>query len=1125
VAKKKAGMPRSDGRGGEKPRADEGHGSTPEPARPAEESAETVSQPAKPEIRVVGIGASAGGLVALKQFFRHVPEDSGLAWVVVVHLSPDHESHLASLLQPHSRMQFVQVSKSTPLKPNCVFVIPPNANLSAIDTHLRLTALEGRRAGRAPIDHFFRTLAETQDGHAIGVVLTGTGSDGTLGVKEIKLRGGLTVAQDPNEAEYDGMPQSAIATGMVDRILPIEAIPAAVVQFAETEPKLPLAEDGDAIEIDHRVLLQRMFALVRARTGRDFTRYKRATIMRRVQRRMQLRYIEQLDRYVEYLRQSPDEVRALADDLLITVTSFFRDAAVFEQLKADVIPAIFRGKAQDAAVRVWCVGCATGEEAYSVLMLLLEEAGSREGQAPRIQMFASDLHEQSLEFAREGFYPGDIASEVSPGRLKRFFIQETGGYRIKPEVRKAIVFAPHNVLADPPFSKLDLIVCRNLLIYLQRDVQDEVLQVFHYALKPGGYLVLGTAETADVAELFTPVDKPNSIHLRSRMPLPEPRLPLLPVRRFVNRGDDGEHAESNERESHVMQPSQAQYEAMHAGLIALHALPSILVGPDGLILHLSAQAGRYLVHPPGRVTANLNKLVREELAAELVSAMIGARRNRRPVRTRYLPVQINGELPLVSLQVRPAMDPQYDGYSLVVFDEIGAPPSAELPDGSSPGDQRVADLAGELESNRERLRAIVNEFSTSQEAMKASNEELQSTNEELRSTMEELETSKEELQSMNEELHTVNQENRSKMEELSQLSNDLQNLLAATDIATLFLDRELRILRFTPKVSELFNARMTDRGRPISDLTHSLAYPDLKTDAENALRKLARVEREVRDESGRWYLVNVVPYRGVDDRIEGVVITFVDVTRAKQVEQDLQQARRTLESRVMERTSQVHDLTVSLVRAEQRERRRLSETLHDELQQVLYGVQLKQRMARDELQSSRPGEAEQQLLQAESLIVRAVRMTRQLSVDLNPPILKNEGLKSILTWLQGQMKELHDLDVEVVAPDDVHIEDSDARVLLFQVFRELLFNVAKHARASRARIALGAVDGELTIGVSDDGQGFDAKAAVGDGHASVGMRSIRERVGLLGGDVAVESAPGAGTTVVVTVPLRPQIGY
>jgi len=1125
VAKKKAGMSRSHGRGGEDRHPDERPEAEAVPGKPDASSQDAALPALKSEIRVVGIGASAGGLTALQQFFRHVPEDSGLAWVVVVHLSPDHESHLASLLQPHSRMQFVQVSKSTPLKPNCVFVIPPNANLSAIDTHLRLTALEESRAGRAPIDHFFRTLAETQDGNAIGVILTGTGSDGTLGLKEIKLRGGLTVVQDPNEAEYDGMPQSAIATGLVDRVLPIDAIPAAIVQYARTDPQLPFPDDGNEIEVHHRVLLQRMFALVRARTGRDFTRYKRATIMRRVQRRMQIRYIEQLDRYVEYLRQSPDEVRALADDLLITVTSFFRDPAVFERLKADVMPKIFRGKTPADVVRVWCVGCATGEEAYSVLMLLLEQAEAREGLAPHIQMFASDLHEQSLQFAREGFYPGDIASEVSAYRLKRFFIQEEGGYRIRPEVRKAIVFAPHNLLADPPFSKLDLIVCRNLLIYLDRDAQDDVIQVFHYALKPGGYLVLGTAETADAADLFLPVDKPNSIHVRSKMPLPEPRLPMLPVRRFASRGDGEGEADSQNAELQLARPGQAQYEAMHAGLIALHALPSILVGPDGLILHLSAQAGRYLVHPPGRVTANLTRLVRDELAAELVAAMHGARRGQRPVRTRYLPVQLNGESPLVSVQVRPATDSQYDGYSLVVFDEIAAPPSGTLPAGSSSDDRRVADLVGELETNRERLQTIVEEYGNNQEEMKAANEELQSTNEELRSTMEELETSKEELQSMNEELHTVNQENRSKMDELTQLSSDLQNLLAATDIATLFLDRELRILRFTPRVSELFNARTTDRGRPLSDLTHSLGYPELLQDAEKSLRKLERVDREVRDQAGRWYLVNVMPYRGVDDRIDGVVITFVDVTRAKSVEHQLLETRRTLEKRVTERTNQVHDLTVSLVRAEQRERRRLSETLHDELQQVLYGVQLKQRMARDELQSGRPGEADQQLLQAESLIVRAVRMTRQLSVDLNPPILKNEGLKSILTWLQGQMKELHDLDVEVVAPDDVHIEDSDARVLLFQVFRELLFNIAKHARARRARVVLGAVDGELTIGVSDDGQGFDAKAAVGDGNASVGMRNVRERVGLLGGDVAIESTPGAGTTVVVKVPLRPQIGY
>jgi len=1070
----------------------------------------------RPNPVVVGLGASAGGLAALKEFFQAVPEGSGVAYVVIVHLSPEHESHLAELLQPFSRMRVLQVSETTELKPDCIYVIPPNANLSAIDTHLRLSALEEHRAARAPIDHFFRTLAETHDGHAIGIVLTGTGSDGTLGIKEIKLRGGFTLAQDPNEAEYDGMPQSAIATGFVDRVLPVAELPEAVIKFVRTQPDLPISPDGDATDVESRGVLHRVFAQMRARTGRDFTRYKRSTVMRRIQRRMQLRYIEELDQYVEYLRTSPDEVRALADDILITVTSFFRDPQVFGGLQNMVIPEIFRNKDADDVIRVWCVGCATGEEAYSVAILLAEEAANREGSAPKFHVFASDLHERSLARAREGFYAGEIASDVSSERLRRFFTQEAGGYRIKPELRESLVFAPHNVLTDPPFSRLDLIVCRNLLIYLEREVQSDVLRIFHYAMKSGGYLVLGTAETIDGTEVFRVIDKQLSIYRRGLVELPEPRLPVFPIaRRDPRLADPAPDT-----------PVPVQYEAMHAGMIALHALPSVLVGPDGQVVHLSELASRYLVHPPGRVTANISKLVHQDLSLELISSLHKARHDKKPRRSRHVPMHLNGDTTYVSVQARPAKDPQYEGYCLVLFDEVKTPPAEPLPAGSNANDRVFAELDAELKATRERLRTVIQQHEFSQEQMKAANEELQATNEELRSTMEELETSKEELQSMNEELQTVNQENRHRMEELGQLSNDLQNLLTSTDIATLFLDRELRILRFTSKVGEIFNMRITDRGRPISDLTHRLGYAGLTEDAEAVMRKLTRIQREVRDEGGRWYQTNLMPYRSSDDRIVGIVITFVDITHSKQFELELLENRKNLEAQIAERTAQLRELSVSLVRAEQRERRRLSETLHDDLQQVLYATQLKLRMARDELQAGRGGESEQQLLQAETLLTRGTRLTRQLSVDLNPPILRNEGLKSILGWLQGQMKELHGLDVDVDARQEVRIEDSDVRVLLFQVFREVLFNVAKHAGVGKARVALQEMNGTLTVDVMDDGEGFEMES-VRDlrGKGSLGISSVRERVGLLGGQVNFTSSPGKGTTVTITVPKNAKIGF
>src|SRR5262245_63540221 len=703
LAKKKAGTPRSGktSEGKRSIRPDSAKAGL-QPRAPSKKVPDFSKPAQKPDVVVVGIGASAGGLNALKEFFRNVTDDSGLAYVVVMHLSPEHESHLANLLQPHSRMQVLQATESLPLKRNCVYVIPPNANLSAIDTHLRLSALEERRGERAPIDHFFRTLAQTHDGHAIGVILTGTGSDGTLGIKEIKLRGGLTVVQDPNEAEYDGMPQSAIATGFVDLVLPIAAIPGAVLRSARTEPRLPLAQDGEALEVDHRVLLQKVFAQVRARTGRDFTRYKRSTIMRRIQRRMQLRYVEELDRYVEFLRQSPEEVRALSDDLLITVTSFFRDPEVFEQIIKDVVPHLFQEKGPDDELRIWCVGCATGEEVYSIAILMLEEAANREGLAPKLHIFASDLHERSLEMAREGFYPGDIAAEVSEERLKRFFVEETGGYRVRKEVRETVVFAPHNLLGDPPFSRLDLVVCRNLMIYLQRDVQSDVLRIFHYALKPGGYLVLGTSETVDNSELFRTVDKKNSIHRRGHGQLPEPRLPVFPITRKDHSGPLGSVA-------HLVAPQQ--YEAMHTALMGAVAPPSALVGPDGQVVHLSQTAGRYLEHPAGRLTANATKLVRKELSVELISALHEARKNKSPSRSKPVQVRFNGDAGAVVVRAYPATDTQSEGYSLVTFEELD--PSWGLASTTTlveADDRRVSDLANELDLTRQRLQSIIEEF-------------------------------------------------------------------------------------------------------------------------------------------------------------------------------------------------------------------------------------------------------------------------------------------------------------------------------------------------------------------------------------------------------------------------------
>ena len=831
---------------------------------------------------IVGIGASAGGLSALKKFFAHVPPDSGLAYVVVVHLSPEHKSYLPDLLQTQVGIPVEQVTRTVKLEPNHVYVIPPNANLDTIDTHLRLSELEERRQERAPIDHFFRTLARTHDGQAVGVVLTGTGSDGTQGVRDIKEADGVCLAQDPADAEYDSMPQSAIATGMIDLVLPVTEIPAAILRIVRTRPRVAALSEGGELEDDAKRLLQQLFTLLRAGTGRDYRRYKRSTITRRIERRMQLRHVEDLSAYTELLRTDSQEVRVLSDDLLITVTSFFRDPEVFEKLERDVIPSLFSGKGADDEVRIWSVGCATGEEAYSLAILLFERA-YRQEEAPRIQVFASDMHEGSLQKAREGYYPGDIETDVTPERLERFFVRENGGYRVRKELREAVVFAPHNVLADPPFSRLDLISCRNLLIYIQRGVQVELFALFHYALRTDGFLVLGTSETAEASDLFRAEGKKLGIYRRRNVSGPEPRLPVFPLTRAGLAGPADGQLPPNE---------PAGYKTIHRQMIERYAAPSALVNGDDKLVHLSEHAGRYLVTPGGEPTVSILKLVRRELQFELRTALRAVRQNRRPIDSHPVLVQFNSEAGLVTLRVRPSLGAGLEELVLVIFDER---PETELPsrpvgssaDAGAMDEGRVQELKAELSQTQQQLQTVIQEHETSQEEMTASNEEMQSTNEELRSTMEELETSKEELQSLNEELQTVNQENRHRVDELAQLSDDLQNLLLATDIATLFLDRELRILRFTPRVGDLFNVRPADRGRPISDLTHRLVNPALKEDADRVLERLVPVEREVKHETGRWYLTRILPYRSADDQILGVVITFIDVTERKRAEQEL----------------------------------------------------------------------------------------------------------------------------------------------------------------------------------------------------------------------------------------------
>jgi two-component system CheB/CheR fusion protein len=1071
----------------------------------------TDPQPATDGVVVVGIGASAGGLSALKSLLGDIAPDGRSAYVVVVHLSPQHESHLAELLQPSVALPVQQVTETVPLLADRVYVIPPNRNLTAVDTHLRLSPLEEQRSRRAPVDHFLRTLASTHDGHAVAVVLTGTGSDGALGLKEVKQRGGLTIVQDPVDAEFDGMPRAAISTGLVDLVLPLREIPRSIKRYTSTEPALRLPDDGGQLDADQSQLLQRLFGQLRARTGRDFSHYKRSTIVRRIRRRMQMATIEDFETYVERVRDDPAEARALADDLLITVSSFFRDPSVFASLESEVIPGLFEGKGPNDEIRIWSVGCATGEEAYSLAMLLLEES-ERHDDPPSVRIFATDLHEPSLARAREGLYTGDIDADVPAARLRRFFKPTNGSYRIRDEVREIVTFASHNVLGDPPFSRLDLVSCRNLLIYLQRSVQFEVLQVFHYGLRPHGWLMIGSSETIEPSDQFRAAEPHRGLFTSRNVASGEPRLPHLPLAR--PRPATPPRVASG--------PSvPIALEDIHRRLIEERAAPSALVGPDDRVLRLSPGAGRYLVLPAGELTASIFKLARPELVIELRAGLYRARSDHQPWHSGPIRFESDGTTEHVVVHVHPSQVGDADGFSMVTFEPAAAsaPPPAGADAAGSLAATRLSDAEGERDVARQHLQAIIEEYETSQEELRASNEEMQSSNEELRSTLEELETSKEELQSMNEELQTVNQENRHKVEELAQMSSDLQNLLSATDIATLFLDRELRILRFTPSVGELFNVLATDRGRPLSDISTRLGYAELDADARRVLRHLAPIERELRDERGRWYLTRMLAYRSPDDRIEGVVITFVDITSLKSAEDGLREAHDTLEERVEEGTRQVRELAARLTVAEQEARKRIAQVLHDDLQQQLYGIRTKLSFVADELNGGSIAEAQAILGEVDTLLDESVDITRHLTVDLSPPLLSSDGLTEALSWLVPHMADLHGLEVEleIEAPPDV--EDEHLRTLLFQVTRELLFNVAKHSGAELARVHVETIGDEIVLTVSDQGRGFNFDHVETMRPNGLGLSNIRERLRLAGGNVSIQTVLGSGTIVEVRAPI------
>jgi two-component system CheB/CheR fusion protein len=832
---------------------------------------------------IVGIGASAGGLEALEQFLRHVPEKSGIAFVIVQHLDPTHKGIMPELLQRVTGMEVFQVRDRLKIRPDCVYVIPPNSDMSILHGILHLLEPTAPRGLRLPIDFFLRSLAADKKDRSIGVILSGMGSDGTIGLRAIKEQAGLCLVQEPTSARFDSMPVSAIEAGLADLVAPAEDLPGKIIDYLSHTLVLPKTEFP--LEEKDQSALEKVLILLRAKTGQDFSLYKKNTVYRRIERRMSIHQLNRIASYVRYLQENPQEVELLFKELLIGVTSFFRDPEAWDRLLNLAIPELLADRPAGGALRAWSVGCSTGEEAYSLAITFKEALEKfRPGENITMQIFATDLDRDAIDRARQGVYPVNIAADVSPDRLHRFFIKEENGYRVSREIREMVTFATQNVIMDPPFTKLDILICRNLLIYLTPELQRKLLPLFHYSLNPAGVLFLGSAETVNAfTELYT------SLHIKSRLFRRRESIlsgetvafppSFVPVLKEVS------------RESLKLKPEVNLQSLADQLLLQRYSPPAVLVNDKGDIIYISGRTGKYLEPAAGKANWNIFAMAREGLRFELGNAFQKALRQKERVTAKGLKVVERGETQTVDITVQAIVDPEeLRGMVMIIFSDV-APPLARKAAGRSKAtpsaNTRILELEQELQQVREELQTTREEMQSSQEELKSTNEELQSTNEELQSTNEELTTSREEMQSLNEELQTVNAEQQSKMDELSRVNNDMRNLLNSTEIVTVFLDNELHVRRFTSGADKVFKLRAGDVGRPLSEIVTDLIYPGMNDEALEVLRTLVFSEKQIATTDGRWFSVRIMPYRTMEDVIGGVVITFTNITAAKTLEAEL----------------------------------------------------------------------------------------------------------------------------------------------------------------------------------------------------------------------------------------------
>lgn len=859
-------------------------------ARPVQKNKAKITARTEGQCPIVGIGASAGGLEALEQFFAKMNTDSGMAFVVIQHLDPTHKGMMPELLQHFTDMEVIQAKDGLKARPNCVYVIPPNKSMSVLNGTLHLFSPIESRGLRLPVDYFFHSLAEDYQEKSIGIILSGMGADGSAGVRAIKEKGGVVLVQDPETAKYSGMPHSAVEAAVADIVAPADELAERLLALLKYSPVISGVSSG---ETAGRNALEKIVILLRAQTGHDFSQYKKNSISRRVERRMGIHKIEKISQYIRYLQENPKEIDTLYKELLIGVTNYFRDPAVWEYLKEKVFPWFFEKLPNRYVIRAWVPASSTGEEAFTLAMVFREalDLYNQGDKTFKLQIFATDLDADAINKARKGFFQAGIAADISPERLRRFFTPTEDGFCIKSEIREMVVFAQQNLIKDPPFTKLDLLSCRNLLIYLEPELQKSLLSLFHYSLNPGGVLILGSSESCgDSRILFNSIDTKLRIYRRlisaargirpAEFPASAPNIKTDPIKKNIN-----------VKTTDNMETLADQL------LLQRYAPPSILVNTEGDILYITGRTGNYLEPSSGKANMNIFAMARPGLRNELPIIFHKAIQNYQRVVQRNIEIRDDDRSFYVDLAVQKIEKPEaLRDLLIVVFYEVPGVPEKGcskprsrkyLPEGSN-GDPRQNDeLKAELQRLKEEMQSTFEIMQTSQEELRSANEELQSTNEELQSTNEELTTSKEEMQSLNEELQTVNMELQSKVDEFTMVNNDMLNLLNSTDIATLFLDKELRIRRFTKQTTKIFKFIQSDIGRFFTDQVSDLIYPEILNDVKEVLRTLILIEKDVATKDGRWFSVRIMPYRTTDDRIDGLVITFSDITKAKDLEVEL----------------------------------------------------------------------------------------------------------------------------------------------------------------------------------------------------------------------------------------------